>query len=102
MSRESIQYAAVRCYFDFRAEQFASLEEAYRAFKSKEPEQSMWASLFEYAIYKEAADSVFDEMSHETMCVLAQNHGVKIIVSVVDEEMCFDLMTRASHESSMK
>ena len=78
-------YAEVCAYYDCRAEQFASLQEAHRLFESKGSEQDMWFSLIEYAVLREAADNLFNKMSDDTITVLVQRHGVRMIVCISDE-----------------
>ena len=79
------EYAEVCAYYDCRAEQFASLQEAHRLFESKGSELDMWVNLFEYAVLREAADYLFNKMSDDTLTVLMQRHGVKMIMCMSDE-----------------
>ena len=72
-------------YYQTRASQFANLEEAILYFEDGKSENWMWDYLFEYALRKEEADSMFDLFDDKTISMLA-GFKVSFVIGIADEQ----------------
>jgi hypothetical protein len=71
-------------YYMTRASQFANLKQAATKFDEGYTGEGMWDYLFEYALHKEEADSMFDLLDKETINMLA-GFEVSFIIGIADE-----------------